>query len=76
MFLNMLNFDIKIFSERLKELREAKGISQDNLAAELNLTNSSVSRWENGLQQPTISALFKLAQFFEISGDYLIGLEN
>jgi len=72
----MKQFDIKVFSERLRELREAKGISQDNLALELKFTNSSISRWENGMQQPTISFLFKIAQYFNVSADYLIGLED
>jgi len=72
----MKEFDIKIFSSRLRELRESKNIAQDTFALELDLSNSSVSRWENGLQQPAISVLFKLAQYFNVSTDYLLGLED
>ncbi|MCI7530856.1 MAG: helix-turn-helix transcriptional regulator [Eubacteriales bacterium] len=63
-------------AERLKELRMEKGIGQNRLAKELGLSNASISYWENGKQEPSASAIFKLANFFEVSADYLIGLKD
>lgn len=63
-------------AERLKELRMEKGIGQNRLAKELGLSNASISYWENGKQEPSASAIFKLASFFEVSADYLIGLKD
>lgn len=63
-------------AERLKELRMEKGIVQNRLAKELGLSNASISYWENGKQEPSASAIFKLANFFEVSADYLIGLKD
>ena len=63
-------------AERLKELRMEKGIGQNRLAKELGLSNASISYWENGKQEPSASAIFKLANFFEVSADYLIGVKD
>ena len=63
-------------AERLKELRMEKGIGQNRLAKELGLSNASISYWENGKQEPSASAIFKRANFFEVSADYLIGLKD
>ena len=68
-------FDIKVFSQNLKTLRKQYKIVQNELAARLQLSNASISYWENGKQEPTASALYKLAQFFDVSVDYLLGLE-
>ena len=69
-------FDIKVFSQNLKALRKQYKIVQNELAARLQLSNASISYWENGKQEPTASALYKLAQFFDVSVDYLLGLED
>ena len=69
-------FDIKVFSQNLKTLRKQYKIVQNELAARLQLSNASISYWENGKQEPTASALYKLAQFFDVSVDYLLGLED
>lgn len=70
----MKNFDMRITAERIKTLRNEKGIGQNFLAEELELSNASISYWENAKQEPSASALFKLAQYFEVSVDYLLGL--
>ncbi len=70
----MQNFDIKIFGERLKSLRQEKNIGQNLLAKELQLSNASISYWETGKQIPTAEAVFKLARYFEVTSDYLLGL--
>ena len=65
-----------IFKERLKELRLEKGVGQIELANAIHVSKGIISLWENGLREPKLSNLIALAQYFEISIDYLSGLEN
>jgi len=58
---------------RLKELRKKKNISQLRLATELNTTQNTISRYETGEREPGIDELIKIADYFNISVDYLIG---
>ncbi len=58
---------------RLKELRKKKGISQLRLATELNTTQNTISRYETGEREPGIDELIKIAEYFNVSVDYLIG---
>ena len=67
---------IKIFCERLNELRIENGLSTTQLAKVLNVTHPTISRWENGKITPTIDQLYNIALYFKVSADYLIGLEN
>lgn len=60
---------------RLKELRKQKGLTLVELAKEVNLANNTLSRYERGAREPNISMLIKLADFFNVSIDYLIGRE-
>ena len=69
-------YDNKLFGERLKSLRIEKNIGQNLLAKELQLSNASISYWETGRQMPTAEAIFKLADFFGVSSDYLLGLSD
>lgn len=64
------------FGEKLKELRLEKGLTQKELAMELGNAQSAIYYWETNRQEPTISALKKLCTFFDVSADYLIGLED
>ncbi|MBQ2769313.1 MAG: helix-turn-helix transcriptional regulator [Clostridia bacterium] len=64
------------FSERLKELRTERKITQTDLAKSIGYTQKAVSKWELGKTEPTASALIKIAAFFKESIDYLLGLEN
>ena len=57
---------------RLKELRKKKGISQLRLATELNTTQNTISRYETGEREPGIAELIKIADYFNVSVDYLI----
>ena len=70
----MREFDRNLFRERLKSLRTDKGIGQNLLAKELDLSNASISYWETGKQEPCAEAIFQLAQYFDVSSDYLLGL--
>jgi len=58
---------------RLKELRKKKGISQLRLSIDLNTTQNTISRYETGEREPGIDELIKIADYFNVSVDYLIG---
>lgn len=59
--------------KNLKKLRTEKKISQQALAQHLNISQQSVYKYENGIAEPDISTLIKMADFFETSIDYLVG---
>jgi transcriptional regulator with XRE-family HTH domain len=63
-------------SERIKILRQGKQISQAKLAESLGLTKGAVNSWEAGSSQPSLLCLIKLARFFGVSADYLLGLNE
>ena len=58
---------------RLKELRKSKNLSQIRLAMELNINQNTISRYENGEREPGIAELISIADYFDVSVDYLIG---
>ncbi len=64
------------FAERLKELRIEKGLSIQALAKEVNIGSSSICRWENCQADVKGSQLIILAKYFNVSIDYLMGLED
>ncbi len=62
--------------ERLKEIREDKDYKQSDIAKVLNTTQQQYSKYEFALKVIPIGMLVKLAKFYNISVDYLIGLTN
>ena len=64
------------FAERLKELREEKVLSQMKLAQTLGISQSAIAKWELERAEPSASALLLCAKFFDVSADYLLGLED
>lgn len=64
------------FCDRLLELRQEKNIGQVELAYKINVSKGTISFWENGLREPTMSNLVALADFFEVTLDYLVGREH
>ena len=64
------------FDERIRQLRQARGISQVELSAALDVTKQSVSNWENNNIQPSIDILIQLSQYFSVSTDYILGLDE
>ena len=60
---------------RIFELRRKSGISQERLAEELNVTQASVSLYENGTNIPT-DVLIKIAGYFDVSIEYLLKITN
>ena len=67
---------MKIFCERLKELRIEKGLSTTVLGKIINVSNSTISRWESETIIPSIEHLYNIAKYFDVSADYLIGIIN
>lgn len=61
---------------KLKELREDVGITQEELAKKIDTSQTNIGRWEKGLNEPTYSAIIKLADFFGCTVDYLVGRED
>ena len=68
--------NIKIFCERIKELRADRKLSTIQLGKELKVSDSTIGRWENGVIVPSIEHLYNMAVFFGVSADYLVGLKN
>ena len=60
------------FGETLSNLRKAKGLSQEQLAAELGLTRQTISKWELNQSTPDLDYLVRLSDFFAVSTDFLI----
>lgn len=67
---------MKIFSERLKELRLEKRLSVFQLGLLIGVSDTAVCRWENNVRTHNIDTLIALVQFFGVSADYLLGLED
>ena len=64
------------FAERLKLLRTEKGLSQSQLAKETGLSQAAINYWEACERQPSAQAVITLAKYFNVSTDYLLGLED
>ena len=64
------------FEIRLKELRIEKSLSQASLAVEIGVTQKAIDFWEKGINEPKASYIIKLAKFFGVSSDYLLGIED
>lgn len=60
---------------RIKELRKQKNITQDRLATAIGVSRSSVAMWETNNTQPDFDLIKKLADYFGVSIDYLLGYE-
>ncbi|WP_423230979.1 helix-turn-helix domain-containing protein, partial [Clostridium botulinum] len=67
---------ILVFKDRLKGLREDRDLTQDQIANILKITRSAVANYENGIREPDISLLVKIADYFNISLDYLLCRTN
>ena len=61
---------------RLKQLRKEKNISQLKLAFDLNMSQNTISRYENCEREADYACLIKIADYFNVSIDYLLGRTN
>lgn len=64
------------FSERLKLLRNEKGLTLDQLKDILGTTKATLSRYENGLREPKVDFASKAANYFGVSLDYILGVSD
>ena len=60
------------FSNTLKSLRKSHNLTQSQFAAELNITQTAINYWENEKREPNLNMLQKIAEYFNVSLDYLI----
>lgn len=67
---------MSVLSERLTELRKLKKISLNKLALILDVSDTAIMKWEHGTSEPTASNLKQLAIYFDVTTDYLVGLED
>jgi len=64
------------FSDRLKSLRKEKNLTLAELGKDVGLTNATISRYESGARKPSQDILEILADYFEVTTDYLLGRTN
>ena len=64
------------FAENLKQLRKEKGISQKDVAKAIGVTISAYSNYEQGLREPSNQILVSLCKYYDVTADYLLGLED
>lgn len=62
--------------QNLKSLRQEKGYSQLEMAGELGIPQSTYQQYEAGINEPKLSTLIQIADYFDVSIDYLIGRTN
>lgn len=65
-----------MFAKQLKYLRQSKQLKQETLGNKLGVTKQSISNWENDNITPSVEMLAKIADFFDVSTDYLLGREK
>ncbi len=61
---------------RIKELMQEKGIQQQQMAELLNVSRASIYKYQQGKAEPNIETLIKIADYFDVSLDYLCGRQN
>ena len=65
-----------ILGQRLRELREEKGFTQKEVAKELNIHSVTYLHYEKEQREPPLTLLAKIAKFYDVSVDYLLGLTD
>lgn len=64
------------FGEILKNLRKSRNLTQKELGAKIGLSKAVVSKYENGMGYPTYDVLIRIAQYFGVTTDYLLGVAS
>lgn len=65
-----------VIGENIKELRKDKKISQQTLAEKIGVSQKAIDYWERGVNEPKATYIVKLADFFGVSTDFLLGRDN
>ncbi len=68
-------YECKI-AEKLVELRTSKGVTQEDVAQSLSVSNKTVSKWENGASTPDLSMLVEISKYYGVTTDTLLGLSD
>lgn len=71
-----MDFDVKKFAKRLKEIRKAKGFKQETLCSKINMEPSNYSPFENGKGTPNVSKLYKIMVNLNVTPDELFEYEH
>lgn len=66
----------KVFGNKIRELREENGLSRKELADKFNLKQNAIYEWEVRGKQTDYETLCKIADFFQVTVDYLLGRED
>lgn len=72
----MVKLDKEMIRKRIIELRQKRGLSQTEFAKRFKVARSTIAMWETGDRVPDTETIGKLAEFFDVSSDYLLGLTN
>ena len=67
---------MSVFSDRLKQLRVFRNVTQTQLAKEIGITDRACRRYEAGENEPTLSVIQGIADYFDVSVDYLMGRDK
>ena len=70
----MEGFNATEMAKRIRALRKEKNVDQNTMARDIDISNASVSYWETGKQIPSAEAVFKMAIYFNVSADYILGI--
>lgn len=62
-----------MFGERLKRIRTERGLRQEDIGQIVQVGKSTVSQWEAGIHEPSLATIGKIADFFGVTTDYLLG---
>ena len=65
-----------MYGQRIKEIRQEKGLTQSQLAEMLSTTQSTVGKYEREEIQLTVDTIIKICKVFEVSADYLLGITD
>ena len=65
-----------MIGQRIKDLREERGLKQIELAGKMKVSTSALSDWESGKRKPDHDSLIILADFFDVTTDYILGRED
>ena len=70
------SFDMSKFGKRLRELRKERKLTQVELGKVIKTSHATINRYENSIHQPDIETINNLADFFNVTTDYLLGRTN
>lgn len=67
-----MRYDLKECGKRIQQLRKERGLTQEQLAEKLNVSQNTIAKIESGLRRPSIDFLIELSMFFNTSMNYLV----